>query len=70
MGTFSIYQLKGIALRFGLLFGSACWLINNIFVGSVGGVLLEVTVIVVNLFTIYRLYSELRTEYTKKHKLY
>lgn len=55
IGTFSIFVLSGVAMRVGFLVGAACWLINNILVGSIGGTLLEATLIVTNLVTIYRL---------------
>ncbi|CAM2969523.1 YgjV family protein [Vibrio rarus] len=58
IGTYSVFLLKGIAMRCGFLFGAACWLTNNIIVGSIGGTLLEVTLICFNLFTIYRLYLD------------
>lgn len=57
VGTYSIFMLQGVLLRIGLLFGSVLWLVNNIFVGSVGGILLESTLIIVNLVTIKRLYG-------------
>ncbi|MDG3084845.1 YgjV family protein [Vibrio hannami] len=60
IGTFSIFMLKGIALRFGFLFGATCWLINNILVGSIGGTLLEISVMTMNTITIFRLYRDKR----------
>ncbi|WP_410685733.1 YgjV family protein [Avibacterium paragallinarum] len=55
IGTISLFLLKGIPMRLFMLIGSACWLTNNILVGSLGGVLLESTVMVVNTITIIRL---------------
>ncbi len=55
IGTFSMFVLSGVAMRIGFLLGATCWLINNILVGSIGGTLLEATIIVTNLVTIYRL---------------
>ncbi|UJF17704.1 YgjV family protein [Vibrio sp. SS-MA-C1-2] len=55
VGTYSIYQLTGIKLRVGLLMGSCFWLINNIYVGSIGGTLLELTLIIVNIITIIKM---------------
>lgn len=55
IGTFSMFMLTGTTMRFGFLAGSLCWLINNIIIGSLGGVLLEITLIGANLFTVYRL---------------
>jgi hypothetical protein len=58
VGTYSIFLLKGIKLRIGFLIGASCWLINNILVGSIGGTLLEMSAITVNLTTVYRLYRD------------
>ncbi|MCU4677399.1 YgjV family protein [Catenovulum sp. 2E275] len=55
-GTFGLFCLTGINMRLALLSGSCCWLLNNIIVGSFGGILLETFVICVNLNTIYGLY--------------
>ncbi|MDV7103715.1 YgjV family protein [Vibrio sp. TH_r3] len=57
-GTYSVFLLSGIKMRCGFLLGSTCWLINNISVGSIGGTMLEFTVIVMNLITIKRLYFD------------
>lgn len=58
IGTYSLFVLSGIRMRIGFLAGATCWLINNILVGSIGGTLLEMTVIIMNLITIYRLYRQ------------
>ncbi len=58
IGTYSLFVLRGIRMRIGFLAGATCWLINNILVGSIGGTLLEMTVIIMNLITIYRLYRQ------------
>ncbi|MBL4830391.1 MAG: YgjV family protein [Aliivibrio sp.] len=55
IGTYALFVLRGIQMRVCLLFGSLVWLMNNIIVGSIGGVMLESTVIVFNLRTIYHL---------------
>lgn len=55
IGTFAVFMLRGIAMRIAFLVGGVCWLINNIIVGSIGGTMLEATLICVNLLTIYRL---------------
>ncbi|GLS90170.1 permease [Psychromonas marina] len=60
IGTYSIFVLKGIAMRIAFLMGSVCWLINNILVGSIGGTLLEATVIVINSITVLRMLREER----------
>ncbi|MCU4676730.1 YgjV family protein [Catenovulum sp. 2E275] len=57
-GTYALFCLTGVKMRLCLLAGSCLWLTNNIIVGSIGGVMLESAVIVMNLTTIYRLYRE------------
>lgn len=58
--TYALFRLQGIALRCVVLCGSVLWLANNLISGSIGGVMLEITVISVNLFTIYRLVHDKR----------
>lgn len=66
IGTYSLFVLSGIGMRIGFLAGATCWLINNILVGSIGGTLLEMTVIIMNLITIYRLYRQPLLPVTQK----
>ena len=56
IGTYSLFCLSGIRMRIGFLFGACFWLANNILIGSIGTTLLEMTLIIVNLSTITRLY--------------
>lgn len=56
IGTYALFCLKHIKMRVAFLIGAVCWLINNIIVGSIGGTLLEATLLTVNLHTIYRLH--------------
>jgi len=58
IGTYALFVLKGIQMRIAFLVGASCWLINNILVGSIGGVCLEVTLICVNSMTVWRLLRE------------
>ncbi len=58
IGTYAVFLLQGIAMRVAFLLGGACWLINNILVGSIGGTLLETTLFTVNCMTIYRLLKD------------
>jgi hypothetical protein len=51
-------MLRGIQMRIAFLIGACCWLTNNILVGSIGGTLLELTVITVNSLTIFRMLRE------------
>ncbi|EGQ7980466.1 YgjV family protein [Vibrio vulnificus] len=66
IGTYSLFVVSGIRMRIGFLAGANCWLINNILVGSIGGTLLEMTVIIMNLITIYRLYRQPLLPVTQK----
>lgn len=54
-GTYAIFYASGIRMRKLFICGAVFWLTNNIYLGSVGGILLEVSVIVANIITIYRL---------------
>lgn len=56
IGTYALFCLAGIKMRLAFLCGAICWLTNNILVGSIGGTLLEMTLLMVNCFTIFRLY--------------
>lgn len=58
--TYALFRLRGVLLRCVVLLASGLWLANNIISGSIGGIMLEVTVISVNLFTIYRLLHDKR----------
>lgn len=56
IGTYGLFCLSGIKLRLVMMVGTLCWLANNILVGSIGGVMLETMVLVINIVTISRLY--------------
>lgn len=62
IGTYAVFVLKGIQMRIAFLIGAGCWLINNIIVGSIGGTLLELTLISVNALTIWRLLKAQKQE--------
>lgn len=55
IGSYALFCLQGIAMRVAFLLGAVFWLGNNIAAGSIGGILLELTLISVNLRTIVRL---------------
>ncbi len=61
IGTYAVFCLKGIKMRIGFLLGALCWVTNNIIVGSIGTTMLELTLISVNLLTIWRLHRDSRT---------
>ena len=56
IGTYAMFCLQGIRMRIAFIVGATFWLLNNILVGSWGGMLLESTLLTVNVLTIYRLY--------------
>lgn len=56
IGTYALFCLRGIRMRIAFLCGALCWLTNNILVGSIGGTLLEITLLIVNGNTIRKLY--------------
>lgn len=56
IGTYALYCLSGIKMRLAFFCGALCWLMNNILVGSIGGTMLEITLLIINGNTIRRLY--------------
>ncbi|MCV2401948.1 YgjV family protein [Marinomonas sp. C2222] len=60
IGTYALFVLKGIPMRIAFLVGACCWLTNNLLVGSIGGTLLEATLITTNAITILRLLKDER----------
>ncbi|WP_256929589.1 YgjV family protein, partial [Vibrio parahaemolyticus] len=56
VATWALFSKQGITLRSLILFNSFCWVSHNLWLGSIGGSLVESTFIVTNLFTIYRLF--------------
>ncbi|BFM21310.1 YgjV family protein [Gilvimarinus japonicus] len=56
IGTYALFCLQGIRMRLAFLLGACFWLANNIYVGSLGGTLLEATLITVNCRTMIKLY--------------
>ncbi|SMS01073.1 Inner membrane protein YgjV [Vibrio mangrovi] len=58
IGTYAVFCLSGIKMRIGFLLGGMCWLINNIIVGSIGGMMLETSLLSMNLLTIYRIHRQ------------
>ncbi|MEM7616855.1 MAG: YgjV family protein [Pseudomonadota bacterium] len=55
IATYSIFYLQNIKMRYGLSMASACWLIHNIAKMSIGGILMELTFIAVNIYVIYKM---------------
>jgi hypothetical protein len=61
-GTVAFFWFDGLAMRFILLGATACWLANNLWVGSIGGSVLELLVGVANGVTCYRLWRAREVE--------
>lgn len=61
-GTYAIFYASGIRMRKLFICGACFWLTNNVVLGSIGGTLLEVTVIIANSITIYRLQKDIDIE--------
>jgi hypothetical protein len=59
-GTVAFFFFEGVALRVILFGATACWLANNLILGSIGGTLLELFLGAVNATTTYRLLREER----------
>ena len=55
LGTYALFCLHGIQLRLVMMLGTLCWLTNNIIIGSIGGVMLEVMVLTISMITVIRL---------------
>ena len=63
-GTYAVFFLHGIKMRLAFILGAVCWITHNILVGSIGGILLELIVIIANALTIVRIYL-----YNKQHNI-
>jgi hypothetical protein len=55
-GTIAFFWFEGVRMRLVLLLATACWLANNLILGSIGGTLLELFLGAVNGSTCYRLW--------------
>ena len=56
VSTVAVFQMRGVALRLMMLFGTGCWLANNFLSGSIGGTALEAVIAIANATTILRLF--------------
>jgi hypothetical protein len=56
LGTTALFFLHGLRMRLLMLVGTLLWLLHNLWVGSVGGSLLEACLAALNLWTIRRLW--------------
>ena len=62
VATYGFFTKSGLSLRLLLLFNSSCWLINNILIGSIGGMISESTFFTVNLIMILRIWHQQRLQ--------
>lgn len=60
LGTIGMVLLHGIPMRLVLALAALSWTLNNLVVGSIGGVIAEGLILVVNLVTILRLHRDRR----------
>lgn len=65
-GTISMFMLRGVPMRVGLIFTAICWIAANALVGSYGAVAAEVMILVTNVITIVRLVRDNRRQTTLK----
>lgn len=54
-GTVSMFMLRRVKMRIGLIVAAVCWIVANAAVGSYGAVAAEVMILVTNTITIVRL---------------
>ncbi|MGL6312862.1 YgjV family protein [Vibrio sp. WXL103] len=55
IATYALFKLKGVMMRVCILCNSLCWLLNNIILGSIGGVGAELTFVIINFVTVCKL---------------
>lgn len=60
VATWSLFKTQGIRMRLLILFNSCCWLTHNLLLGSAGGTMIELTFILVNLFTIHKMHRAIK----------
>ncbi|HET7313032.1 YgjV family protein [Salinisphaera sp.] len=58
IGTYGMFMLTGVGMRWLLAVAALCWVISNLLVGSFGGTLAESLILVTNLVTILRIYRD------------
>lgn len=61
-GTLGMVLLHGIPMRAALALAALCWMLNNLAIGSIGGVLAEGLILVTNLATMGRLHRDRRAQ--------
>lgn len=56
LSTYALFRLDGLPLRGRMLASSLCWVVHNLWAGSIGGSLLEGMFFVINGYTMVSLY--------------
>jgi hypothetical protein len=54
LGGVALFTLRGTPMRLVLLVSTACWLVNNVLAGSIGGTVLESLIAAASLSTVVR----------------
>lgn len=55
IATWGMFKSNGILLRVCVMLCSMCWLIHNLLLGSIGGTLMEISFVIMNALTIFRI---------------
>lgn len=55
LGTIALFMLQGVPMRLLMLCGTGLWIANNLIVGSIGGMALEIVIAGINTTTIVRM---------------
>lgn len=56
--TIAFFKFEGIKMRLTIGINSLCWLVHNVIIFSIGGILMELLFISFNLYTIYSLHKD------------
>lgn len=60
MSTYAFFKLTDFKMRYFMCASSICWTIFNIWVGSIGGSLIEGTFVIMNVVTTYRFHKMMK----------
>ncbi|MBK7544004.1 MAG: YgjV family protein [Candidatus Competibacteraceae bacterium] len=58
LGTWALFRARGIRMRAIIWLSTVCWMIHNYAIGSIGGAMIETCFLLVNGYTIYRLWQK------------
>jgi hypothetical protein len=64
-GTISMIYFTDFRLRFGIILATALWAIYNGLVGSAGGLLAGITLVVTQIITLLRMYQDRKRDLTQ-----